>query len=66
MKPIELMDEGVRRKVVIAGENFYLYISPTSLVVTVPRENDPHMAETRMIVETIANTVTGAREELAK
>ena len=64
MRPIELLDRGVRKKVVIKGENYYLYISPTSLVATVPRENDPNMQDTREIVEAIANAVTEVRENL--
>lgn len=57
------IDDGHRRLITIAGENFYLYVSPRSVFCTVPRENDPIMSKTREIVETICREITGFLEE---
>jgi hypothetical protein len=63
MKPgqIELVDEGVRVKRVISGENYYLYIAPSAMMITCPRENSDDMLDERKVVEEIARTVTMVR-----
>jgi hypothetical protein len=63
MKPgqIELVDEGIRVKEVINGENYYLYIAPKAILVTCPRENAPDMSQTRDATEGLAKVITKVR-----
>lgn len=56
-----LVDSGIRKKVIINEENFYLYVSDKAVDCTVPRENDPIMSDTRKIVETLCREITEAR-----
>lgn len=58
-----LVDEGFRKKVEIGGEYFYLYVSKEAVFCTVPRENDPQMSKTRMIVETLCSEINSIREK---
>lgn len=49
-----------RRRIVIDNENFYLTVGTNFVFATVPRENDPMMAGTRLIVETLCREITTA------
>jgi hypothetical protein len=60
---MEFVDSGVRKKVVIGEENFYLNMFESGAVFcTVPRENDPVMSGTRLIVETLCREITRVQE----
>jgi hypothetical protein len=60
---MEFVDSGIRRKVVIGEENFYLCMFDDGAVFcTVPRENDPIMSGTRLIVETLCREISSVRE----
>lgn len=58
-----LIDQGVRKRVVIGGENFYLSVFPGAIFCTIPRENDPCMSEARMIAETLCREINLIQEE---
>lgn len=57
-------DAGMRRRVTIFGENYYLTVGKTFVSPTVPRENDPMMTREREIIETICYHITEILEEL--
>ena len=48
------VDKCTKRTVVINNENYYLVVGDKFVHVTVPRENDPFMSETRQIAETLS------------
>lgn len=58
---MELLDQGKRVKIEINEENYYLYISDKSLVITCPRENAPDMKHERDAMELISRKVTEIR-----
>lgn len=47
-----------KKTVVIDGENFYLAVGKNFAQVTVPRENDPFMTQTRKVAETLCREIT--------
>ena len=56
---------GVRKRVVINEENYYLTITPTSVDATVPYENRPDRLQERIVIDTICNVITETLESLA-
>ena len=62
-------DDGIRIKVPIYGENYYLTVVRCSdggidVHPTVPRENDPAMSRERQAVEVICREVSAATRML--
>jgi len=57
------VDDCTRRIKNIDGENYYLIVGDEFVMATVPRENDPEMSKTRMIVETLCSDVTKLMEK---
>jgi len=54
-------DACIRKKVVIADENFYLLIGKNFVFATTPFENRPENAKLRQIVDTICYEITLAQ-----
>lgn len=52
------VESGVRKRITINGENFYLFVSQNEVFCTVPRENDVNMTEVRRIVEVLCAEIT--------
>lgn len=48
-----------RKRVEIAGENYYLIVGKDWVQATVPRENAPENNDTRVVVETLCREITG-------
>lgn len=59
------VDKCTKRTVVINNENYYLVVGDKFVQVTVPRENDPVMSETRQIAETLCDEITDVMETRA-
>ncbi|HBA73458.1 MAG TPA: hypothetical protein DCZ63_15085 [Geobacter sp.] len=51
-----------RTLVKILGENWYLVVGETFVMVTGPRENDPAMSEKRIIAEELCGAITAQME----
>ena len=52
------IDNCTRTMVTMEGEHWYLTIGDDFVIATIPRENDPAMAKTREIVETLCNEIS--------
>jgi hypothetical protein len=55
-------EDVTRRLVTIDGENYYLIVGDTLVQATVPRENDPLIEKTRLIVESVCNAISEVLE----
>ncbi len=64
MKPIESPEECVRKKVVIAGENYYLVVGRSFVDVTVAHENRPENLEKRLMLQTLCDEITSVLWEI--
>ncbi len=64
MKPIEPPEECVRKKVVIAGENYYLVVGRSFVDVTVAHENRPENLEKRLMLQTLCDEITSVLWEI--
>jgi hypothetical protein len=58
MMDAELTGVGIRRRVNIFDENYYIVVTPTSVECTVPHENRPDQIQTRMVVDKICEEIT--------
>ena len=58
----EKPEDCIKKTVKINDENFYLTVGNNFAHVTVPRENDPFMSDTRMIAETLCSEITKTME----
>lgn len=57
------VDDCIRRRVEIGGQNFYLMVGKRFVDCTVPHENRPESLELREIVETLCREITEIMEE---
>lgn len=57
-KDSEKPDDCIRKKVVIADENWYLIVGKTFVLPTCPRENDPAMTTTRSLIDFICEQIS--------
>jgi hypothetical protein len=56
---------GLRKRIQIDNENFYITVTPTSVTATIPRKNRSENMKLRQIVDALTDTITETLEELA-
>ena len=55
-------EDCTRAMIRIDDENYYLVVGDAFVMCTVPRENDPAMSQSRIMVETICREITRIME----
>ena len=60
----ELVGSGLRRRVELWNENFYLTVTPVSVDITVPFENRPEQLELRMTIDKLTQNINEMLEML--
>ena len=64
MRPVDVPEDCVRKRVVIDGENFYLVVGKTFVDVTVAHENRPENLKKRLMLQTLCDEITTVLKEL--
>ena len=61
---LELVDEGLRRKVTLFCENYYIYVSRSHVFCKTPYENRPENQKRREIIEKVCEEISATLEYL--
>jgi hypothetical protein len=62
---MEFIDSGIRRRVEIDGENYYIVVTPNSVTITTPFENRPENIQRRLVIDRLADEITATMEFMA-
>jgi hypothetical protein len=59
---MEYIDSGIRRRVEIDGENYYIVVTHNSVTITTPFENRPENITRRLVIDRLADEITATME----